>query len=65
MRHQGLADHRAVAGDEVEDAGRHAGGVDDLGQQEGVQRRDFRGFSTTVQPAASAAATLAAIWCSG
>jgi hypothetical protein len=44
VRDQGFAHHRAVAGDQVEDAGRHAGGMDDLGQQEGVERRDFRGL---------------------
>ncbi len=42
MAGQHLADHRAVAGHQVEHARRQAGGLDDLGQHEGVQRRHFR-----------------------
>ena len=36
-----LADRRAVAGDEVEHAGRQADLVDDLGEHEGVERGDL------------------------
>ena len=62
----GLADDRADAGDQVEHAGGQADLVDDLGEDERVERRHLAdGLSTTVQPAASAGATLAAIWCSG
>jgi hypothetical protein len=45
--------------------GRQPDLLEDLGQRERRQRRDLDGLSTTVQPAASAAATLATTWCSG
>ena len=40
----GLADRRAGAGDEVEHAGGQADVVDDLGEDEGVERRDLAGL---------------------
>ncbi len=39
MRGDGLAHHRADAGDEVEHPGREPDVVEDLGQDEGVERR--------------------------
>ena len=44
MACDGLADSRAVAVDEVEDAGRHAGLVEDLREDESGERRDFAGL---------------------
>ena len=41
VRGDGLADHRADAGDEVEHAGRQPDVVDDLGEDERVERRDL------------------------
>ena len=45
--------HGAGAGHEVEHARRETDLVDDLGQDERVERRDLAGLSTTVHPAAS------------
>ncbi|KRR17987.1 hypothetical protein CQ13_11570 [Bradyrhizobium retamae] len=39
-----LAHRGTVAVDEIEDARRHAGGVDDLGEQHRAERRDLAGF---------------------
>ena len=59
-------DRRRVAGDDVEDAGREAGPLGELGQREGGERGlGATGGSTTVQPAASAAAALRVIIAAG
>ena len=60
-----LADIGAVAVDEVEHALGHAGVVHHLGEDEPLIGAISLGFSTIVQPAASAGATLQTIWLSG
>ena len=60
-----MADGGAVAVDEIEDARRHAGFVQDLGKDDRVSGAISEGFSTIVQPAASAGATLQVIWLIG
>ena len=62
MGRETRSDAWAVTIDEVEDTGREAGFLDRLGEQESVKGESSLGFSTTVQPAASAGATLAVIW---
>ena len=61
-----LADDRAGAGDQVEDA-RRAGPPrrSTSASMKAFSGATSLGLSTTVQPAARAGATLAAIWCSG
>ena len=56
---------RAGGGDDVEDAGRDAGAVGQLGQRQGRERRLAGGLITNVQPAASAGAALRVIMALG
>ena len=62
MRGERFADARPVAIDQIEHARRHAGLVQDFGEQHGVSGASSDGFSTIVQPAASAGPTLAQTW---
>ena len=65
MRGDRLADHRAGAGHQVEHPGGQPGLVDDSASTNAISGATSLGLSTTVQPAASAGATLATTWCSG
>jgi VIT1/CCC1 family predicted Fe2+/Mn2+ transporter len=56
---------RAVAVDEVEHARRHAGFFKDFREQMALSGASSDGFSTMVQPAASAGPTFAQIWFCG
>lgn len=60
-----LSGDRAEAGDQVEDAGRQAASPVASAKSWAVSGVSSAGLRTTVQPAASAGATLATIWWSG
>ena len=60
-----FADERALAEHDVQHAGRQPDLVRGLGEQRRAQGASSAGFSTTVQPAASAGAILQTTWCSG
>ena len=60
-----LADRRAIAVDEIEDALRNAGLVQDLGKRIALSGAISLGLSTDVQPAASAGASFDVTWLSG
>ena len=65
MRGDRRAHRRPVAVDQVEHAGGHAGLVHDSANTMPLSGAISLGFSTMVQPAASAGATLQAIWFTG
>lgn len=61
MRRHGRADLGAASVHQVEDTGREACVVYQLGKKKGAQGDSSLGFNTTVQPAAIAGATFAVI----
>ena len=65
MRGERLADHRPDARDEVEHAGGKPMSSMISARMNALTGATSDGLSTTVQPAASAYATLAPIWLSG
>ena len=65
MARERLADDRPESGHEVEHAGRQPELVEDVGEQERVQRRDLGRLDHHGAAGGERRSDLGAIWCSG